>query len=85
MDKQNGEQHKKYFLTVTEEAVLNPEYYGMRGGRVECYSKDDKYAVYEARFLVESSMYDDFMKFFDFREVDKLPYIRFDYKGDKIE
>lgn len=50
-------------------------------GRIEVYDSKDKsgYASYEARFFVPKEIYHEFREMFDFKEFDRLPYIRFDY------
>ena len=42
---------KRYFLSVIEEMIQNPEYEMYRGGRIEVYDSKFKsgYAVYEGR------------------------------------
>lgn len=72
--------HKRYFLNVIEESIQNPAFFGYRGGRIEVYDQHskEKYAVYEASFVVPEEMIDDFRKCFDFKEVDKIPRIEFD-------
>jgi hypothetical protein len=73
---------KRYFFSVVEEMVMNPQYKGYRGGRIEVYDRKEKsgYACYEARFLIPEEFMDDFRKTWDFKESDKMPYIRWDYK-----
>lgn len=64
---------KRYYLSVTEEMVMNPEYFGYRGGRIEVYDRKDKmnpYAVYEARFFVPECMFEKFREVFDGKYVD---------------
>lgn len=75
---------KRYFFSVIEEAVLNPKYDGWRGGRIEVYDRKDKsgYACYEARFFIPEEFIGPFRETWDFKESDKMPYIRWDYEGE---
>jgi hypothetical protein len=45
-----AKKNKKYSLSFVEEAVLNSDYFGCVGGRVEVYS-NGSYADDEIRFL----------------------------------
>lgn len=71
---------KRYFFNVVEEMIMNPQYKGCRGGRIEVYNRKEKsgYACYEARFLIPEEFMDGFRKLWDFKEADKMPYIRWD-------
>ena len=74
----------RYFFSVIEETIQNPEYYGYCGGRIEVYDRDSKtgYAIYEARFLIPEELMENFRNTFDFKESDKLPYIRWERIDD---
>lgn len=37
---------KKYFLNAIEEAVLNPDFFGYRGERIEVYDNSSPYPIY---------------------------------------
>ncbi len=76
---------KRYFFSVVEEGIMNPKYKAYRGGRIEIYDKKDKkgYACYEARFLVPEEFMDSFRELWDFKESDKMPFIRWDYSEVK--
>ena len=71
--------NKRYFLSVIEEGVMNPEYQWGRGGRIEITDTKSKshYPVYEARWFLPAEIADKFREIFDFKEFDKLPYINF--------
>lgn len=65
-------QKKKYFFNIIEEYVLNPDYYGYRGGRVEVFDRDDDsgYAMAEYRLFMPAEFWDKFCDVFDFEESD---------------
>ena len=71
---------KRFFINVVEECIQNPKYFGYRGGRLELYDEKSNtgYAIYEGRFLIPEELIEKFRECFDFVEVDKLPYLRFD-------
>jgi len=61
---------KKYFLSFIEEAVLNPDYEGYVGGRVEISETGEEYAKEEIRFF--TNKLSDFWRVrdeWDFKEV----------------
>lgn len=61
---------KKYFLSFVEEMVLNPNYQGYVGGRIEVYVKNQEYAVEEIRFFTKKiKEFDKFRETWDFKEV----------------
>lgn len=74
--KKHKKQKKRYFFSVVEEAILNPDYEDYCAGRVEVYDRYSKspYAIYEARFLIPKEFMEDFRKTFDFKE-SNLPVI----------
>ncbi len=76
---------KRYFFSVVEEMIMNPKYKDYRGGRIEVYDKKNKrgYACYEARFLIPEEFIDAFRKTWDFKESDRMPFIRWDYSEAK--
>jgi len=76
---------KRYFISVVEEMIQNPDYFGYRGGRIEIYDNesDSPYAIYEARFLIPEEFIEGFRELFDFKETDKLIYINWDMKNGK--
>ena len=59
----------KFFLNFVEEAVLNPDYYGYRGGRVEVVDDKDMYPGEEIRFLTRNEAFDNFRDKWDMRDV----------------
>ena len=78
-------QTKRYFFSVVEEVVMNPDYQWGRGGRIEVYDNKckDGYAIYEARWFLPIEFADKFREVFDFKESDRLPYINWNQKEDK--
>jgi len=61
----------KYFFSVVEEAIMNKDYFGYRGGRIEIHREDQPYAVDEVRFFIPEKFMEDFRKLFDFKTTDK--------------
>ena len=62
--------NKKFFLSFIEEAVLNPDYEGYVGGRVEISETGEEYAKEEIRFF--TNKLSDFWRVrdeWDFKEV----------------
>lgn len=47
---------KKFFLSFIEEAVLNPDFAGCHGGRVEVTRNGDDYPSEEIRFFVKDHL-----------------------------
>ena len=72
--------NKRFFYSVVEEGITNPDYYGYRGGRIEVTDRKDRkgYPVYEARFMIPEELMDGFRDWIDFKESDKPIYIRWD-------
>lgn len=61
---------KKYFLSFVEEMVLNPNYQGYVGGRIEVYVKNQEYAVEEIRFFTKKiKSFNKFREKWDFQEI----------------
>lgn len=81
----NKKKKHRWFLSVVEEAVLNPDYSQFSGGRIEVFDNesDYPYQVYEARFLIPNELMEKFRETFDFKEVDDLPFIKFDYNKNE--
>jgi hypothetical protein len=71
----------RYSFSVVEEMVLNPDYLGYRGGRVEVFDREseDDYAVYEARFLVPERFFQAFYDMWDGEESDLMPRITWEF------
>ncbi len=67
---------KRYFYSVVEEGIQNPEYFGYRGGRIEITDNKSKspYPIAEAKFLIPEEFIEGFRETFDFKESD-LPII----------
>ena len=56
-------------IAFCEEAVLNPNYKGYIGGRLEIYS-DDNYPIYECRFFTNKvSLFEEFRLKWDGEQV----------------
>lgn len=72
---------KRYFFSVIEEMIMNTKFEGYRAGRIEVYDRKGKNnsGCYEARFLIPEEFMDAFRELWDFKESDKMPYIRWDY------
>ncbi len=79
---------KRFFITITEECVLNKNYFGFRGGRVEIYDRKSKdgYAVWEFRFFVPEFIYQQFHEMLDFKELTEweMRNFRIDIEGGRI-
>lgn len=67
-----AKQKKRYFYTFTEEMIMNREYDGYFGGRIEVYDRksDSPYAVYEGRVFLPMECYEKFRACFDHLESD---------------
>ena len=52
-----------YHLSFVEEAVMNPDYEGYIGGRVEIHDNESEYAIEEIRFFTKKTY--EFRKFRD--------------------
>jgi len=65
-------QKKRYFYTFTEEMIMNREYDGYFGGRIEVYDRksESPYAVYEGRVFLPRECYSKFRECFDMLESD---------------
>jgi hypothetical protein len=82
----NKKNDKKYYLTVTEEIVLNPKNFGFRGGRIEVYHPDHEYAVIEFRFFIPDRMMEGFRDWIEGQELTEWEMRNFhiDIDGGKI-
>jgi hypothetical protein len=71
---------KRYFFSVVEECIMNSDYEGYRGGRIEVYDNQDDsgYAIGEARFFIPEEFIEGFRNLFDFKESDKEIFIDWD-------
>lgn len=80
------EEEKKYFISVVEEFVLNPDFHGFRGGRIEIYDGNNKYAIWEFRIFLPERIFEKVREAFDFEEMSekelKNSFIEFD--GEKV-
>ena len=68
---EKGEMKERYFLSFTGECIMNPEYDGYTGGRVEVYDDagDDTYAVEEIRYFTKNKDFHGFVEYWDFKDV----------------
>lgn len=73
---------KKYFFSVVEEAIMNPDYFGFRAGRIEVFDRDDPsgYDIGEARFMIPEEFFEEFRETWDFKHSNKMPYINWDMR-----
>ena len=69
----------KYFISIIEYAILNNNWSGWKMGRIELYHKDHHYAIYEGFIRLPEKAFDALREELDYKEFDKLPYLRFDY------
>lgn len=77
----------RYSYSITEEAVLNEDFAGYRGGRVEVHDGQwaDGYACYEWRFMIPENAFEKFSVFIEGLETEKPIMIRADFNFDKQE
>jgi len=61
----------KYFISFIEESILNPDYSGYWGGRMEVYDEVSKYDIDEIRFLTKDPSFIEFREKWDFKDVSK--------------
>jgi hypothetical protein len=79
-------QEKRFYYTITEEMVQNPEYFGYRGGRIEVWdaTSKSKYPS-EYRFFIPEELMDGFRKLLEGFESDKSVRIDMNMEGVKNE
>jgi hypothetical protein len=77
--------NKKYLLSVTEEMIMNREFDGFRGGRIEVWG-DEPHNIYEFRFFLPEWMFESFMEMFDFKNITEkeLKHLRLMIEGEKV-
>lgn len=61
----------KYFISFIEESILNPDYLGYWGGRMEVYDEVSEYDIDEIRFLTKDPSFIEFREKWDFKDVSK--------------
>lgn len=73
----------RYFFSVVESAVLNPDFKGFRMARIEVTDEesDSHYPIYEAYVLLPEEFMDGFREVFDFKESDLMPTIMWNCKA----
>lgn len=66
---------KRYYFSVIEQMVLNPDYQQYRSGRIEMFERDSESAFQdlELHFMVPSEVFDAFRDIWDEKEFDVLP------------
>jgi len=69
----------KYLITITEYEIMNNDWPGWKMGRIEVYRTDHHYAIYEGFIRLPEKAFDTLREELDYKEFDKLPYLRFDY------
>ena len=76
---------KRYFFSVVEEAIQNPDYFCYRGGRIEVYDNQSKsnYGIAEYRFMIPEEFINGFRETFDFKESDLPIMIKWDMEIKK--
>lgn len=60
---------KKYFLNFIEEGIMNTDYEGYVGGRVEVWVEESEYDIDEIRFFTKATDWYEFRERWDFKEV----------------
>jgi len=72
----------RYFFSVVEESVINPDYKGYRGGRIEVSDTESTTSkpIYEATVLLPEEFWEQFRKVFDWKESSCMPRIIWDYQ-----
>lgn len=66
---------KEYFFSVVEEMIMNPDFYGVRAGRIEIYDPDEQYPIDEIRFILPEEIYEDFREAIDFKKTNVKFYL----------
>lgn len=67
-----GAKLENIFISFVEEAVLNENYYGYIGGRIEVSYPRDHFPSEEIRFFTKNTeQFYEFRDLWDFREVDQ--------------
>ena len=76
-----SKQKKRYFYTFTEEMIMNRDWDGYFGGRIEVYDRESKtgYAVYEGRVFLPRECYGRFRECFDMVESDCGMMLKMDF------
>ena len=59
----------KYFLNFVEEGIMNPDYKGYVGGRIEIWVDGYEYGIDEIRFLTKDPSFDSFRNDWDFKDI----------------
>jgi len=72
-----------YHLSFVEEAVMNPDYEGYIGGRVEIHDNESEYAIEEIRFFTKKTY--EFRKFRDVWDFEYVNEVMLNRLRRKIE
>ena len=76
----------KYFLSFTEEMVLNEAYAGYVGGRVEIHEQEGEYAIDELRFFTKDvDKFYEFRDKWDFKQVNEKQFSKFKAELKKFQ
>jgi len=81
----DGGKSKKYFLNVVEYGIFHPQYEGQRAARIEVIKEGEHYPVYEGHIDAPVEVFEVIRESLDFKEFDRVPYIRLDYKEKEEE
>lgn len=73
----NMKKEKKYYFTITEEGIMNPDFYGFRGGRIEVLHPDGQYAFCEFRFFLPERMIEKFRELIEGEELTEKEFKHF--------
>ncbi len=61
--------HFKYFITFTEECIMNERYFGYWGGRLEVFTDEEQYNIDEFRVLTKSKSFYRLKNFLECRHL----------------
>ena len=76
---------KWYFISFVEEGILNPDYKGYIGGRVEIWTQLSQYDIDEWRFLTKDQEgYSHLREKYDFKNMSWFELRRFKKKVNKF-
>lgn len=73
---------KKYFLSIVEYGIMNNKWDGWRMARIEVLEEGHHYATYEGFIRLPNKAFEALREELDFKEFDKLPYLRFNYNPE---
>jgi len=70
----------KYHINIVEYGIMNNDWEGWSMARIELHKEGEHYQVYEGFVRLPTPVFETFRESFDFMDLDKLPYMRFDYE-----